>query len=442
MTSEKKKNGPFTGFPQVFHFTAQQNMKGSSFKTVTIVIALIIAALFAAISILMAVFQGGDSDDASIVGDDGNVSYENSVINEVYYTNKSSLSDEYIKMIFDTEYFNDIKLINEDIEIKDGVIDTDDKFTVVLKLEDIDNEVNATYTVPNDSNLSQEDVEVFAEVFNGYFEYIKLSGVEKLTKEAIELYNAPLYSQALIVGEEATDMGVMLAQLFIPMIFCLLLYMMILLYGQNITKVVVSEKSSKLMEMLLTSIRPYAIIAGKVLAISGIAILQMIIWIVSGIGGYMIGQQIAQSINPDYVNYLDLIIDVISTSSSAFSVPIIILSLLALVLGFLMYCVLAGLVAATVDKMEDISTAMALFQIPVIIGFLGSYFVTLLESSALINIVRYCPVTSPFILSADLMMGNMNVLEGIIALLILLATTIGLILFTGKVYKGKLFNRH
>jgi len=132
---------------------------------------------------------------------------------------------------------------------------------------------------------------------------------------------------------------------------------------------------------------------------------------------------------------------VIGDSSDAFSPMIIILSVLSLVIGFLLFSVLAGLVAATVDKMEDISTAMALFQIPVIIGFLGSYFSSIFQNDLLTTVIRYVPVTSPFILPADLFVGNMNVVEGINSLIIMLITLNVLILFTGKVYKGKIFNQ-
>ena len=169
----------------------------------------------------------------------------------------------------------------------------------------------------------------------------------------------------------------------------------------------------------------------------------MLVWIGCGVGGYMVGGIIAEKINPDYINYVDVIIDImaVENGAGAFTIGAIILAVLFIMVGFLMYCVIAGLVAASVSKLEDISTAMSLFQVPVIVGWLAAYLVPVMESERLLHVVYILPITSPFILPADVILGRCDMWEAILSFGILTATTIVLILMTGKIYKGKIFNK-
>ena len=64
-----------------------------------------------------------------------------------------------------------------------------------------------------------------------------------------------------------------------------------------------------------------------------------------------------------------------------------------------------------------------------------------MDNDKLLTAVHLVPVTSPFILPADIILGKCSIVEGVVSLVILSATTFGLILITGKVYKGKIFNR-
>jgi len=111
------------------------------------------------------------------------------------------------------------------------------------------------------------------------------------------------------------------------------------------------------------------------------------------------------------------------------------------VLGFFMYCVWAGFIASAVDKVDDVSTAMSLFQIPVILVFLISYMGSIMGLDTLITLSEYIPVVSPFVMPADLLMGKASLVGGIVSFFILAVFTLAMVWITGKVYKGKVFNR-
>lgn len=441
----ENKKGMFTGFRKVFGFTASQNIKGKGFKLSTILIALVIAAIFAAISIFQAVFQDKDNGEDNI---DNIINTEEKFDIDIYYVNETGINDLLIQGITEAEAFKACSLLPvEKSEFEKAKSDVNGylegkRDAVVMILNEDENTISVKYYIPFDTEVSEDTVEIIGEAFNSYYEYISVNQITDLDDMHMSLYNAEVYSASLKAGDEPDSFGIMLTKMLVPMLFSLVLYMMILLYGQNITKIVVSEKSSKLMETLLTSVKPYAIIAGKIVAVSGIAIMQMLIWLVSGVAGFYLGEKAAHAINPNYINYVSLIIDMIKESSDAFSFGAVLIALLMVIIGFFMYSVLAGLVAALVERMEDISSVMGLFQVPVVIGFLGAYFVSMSENDTLKLIVKYFPITSPFYVPSGIMTGDIDMASGIMSLLIVAVVTLVLIVFTGKIYKGKLFNRH
>lgn len=440
-----KKKGLFTGWKDVFSFTAAQNMKSGGYKLTTFLLGFVFAVVFALVSILMAVFQDGDGEDKNPIEEMKGLGEE---ISQVYLIDNEVLEDENLKNIITlslslegmVDEKIDVTLIDE--EDKNSYTNENEKSLTVQVAKQEDKIITFTVSVSENSALKEGIAHDYMEYVLAYIDanVYTIAGVEL---GEVSYFMAPYLAQSSSVNDTVDSIGVMLTEMLVPMLFSLLIYALVLMHGQSVTKAVVAEKSSKLMEMILTSVKPYALIAGKVLAVAAMAIFQLLFWILCGYGGYQIGTIVAENINPDYINYVDAIMDVISADGgvSAFSIQAVILAIIFIIIGFLMYCVLAGLVSAAVSKMEDISTAMSMFQIPVIAGWLVAYFSSLFESEAIIKLVHMLPITSPFILPADVILGKCGMVEAIISLVILSITTVALILITGKVYKGKIFNR-
>lgn len=440
-----KKNRLFTGWKDVFSFTAAQNMKSGGYKITTFLLGFVIAIIFSLISILMAVFQTGEGEGDDVIEVIEGLGEE---ISEVYLIDNEVLKDEKLKSLI-TLSLSLEGMVDEKINVT--IIDEKDKNSYVNENE---NALTVQVTKQEEkviafSAYASENSPLNDGTADDYMEYVlsyidaygyQIAGVEL---EDLPYFMAPYHTQSSSVDDSVESVGVMLTEMLVPMLFSLLIYALVLMHGQSVTKAVVAEKSSKLMEMILTSVKPYALIAGKVLAVAAMAIFQLLFWILCGYGGYVIGGIVAENINSDYINYVDAIIEVISADggAAAFSIGAVILAIIFIIIGFLMYCVLAGLVSASVSKMEDISTAMSMFQIPVIAGWLVAYFSSMFESEAIIKLVHMLPITSPFILPADVVLGKCGMVEAIISLVILSITTVVLILITGKVYKGKIFNR-
>ena len=439
-----KKTSTFTGWKEVFSFTASQNIKGSKFISSTIIIGIVIMIAFAMCSVLPAITQL-KSDEQDIVDEeqykDG---FEN--VKRVYVINGTEYSDESMKVY--------LSAANEQITNQGGFLFIDEITNTMLKDEnaifvDIKNEsdsIKLYVLLTSNTKISEEVADKLAEMIV-YSTNIVAFSICEMDEDMIAYLSLPTYSDVADNDEHNESIGELLAKIFVPMAIALFMYMVILLYGQSISQAVVADKSSKLIEVLLTSVRPYAIIAGKVLGTASVAILQIMIWVVLGVIGYLVGGIIAESINPDYTNVFNNVINVMRQGSgSAFTIPALILGLVAVVVGFFMYSVFAGLAGSCVSKIEDLSSVNAIFQLPVAISFSIAYFTSLLAVSGdvnpvLLDVVRMVPITAPFIISADIIVGNVSLVTGGISILLMVASCYILILLTGKIYKGKIFNK-
>lgn len=430
------KKGMFTGWKDVLNFTFIQNTKTKTFKTSLIGIAALIFIIFFGANVIMGYMSDkGDKKKANVVNKADNIW----IINEVEINNKLleefKEADDYVKD-------SDI-VVYSDKKISEVVKDIEDS-TIVINVykgeENKDKNVEYMLDVYATKDLSKKNVKKVAKAFSKYFDDIKYN-LTSLNPDVMHIVTSDYAVYSVDVNEKEESFGVIIAKIFVPMIFVLLIYFMVLMYGQSISKTLIIEKNSKLMEMLLTSIKPHAIVLGKILAMYLNAIMQMGIWIISAVAGFIVGDRVAKNMFNSYDNSIIKVINLIrADSSSAFSVSAIIIGIAAMFIGFLLYCVLAALVASNITKAEELANGMSVFQMVTIAGFLGAYMLPLLQAdSPIVDILRYVPVTSPFMITSDVIIGNIGIIGAIVSVLIMIATTVVMIIMTGKNYKKKVF---
>lgn len=128
-----------------------------------------------------------------------------------------------------------------------------------------------------------------------------------------------------------------------PYVMVLLLYFMILIYGQSVANFAILEKNNKLMDLFLVSLRPQAVLMGKVLAAAAAGLIQTAIWLGGAYGGVWLGCHLVRAIHPDTsLGFLQLI-DAMGGLKGLVSPGQAAVIALLLTAGFLMYCALSGL---------------------------------------------------------------------------------------------------
>lgn len=416
----------FNGWKTVFGFTFKRS-GGKGYKFLTALIALLIVGILILVNVLVA--KPEEKDKASR-------------IKQVYVLDDSGLQatdfglfmEQIDKVKFGKTSFDYVGKQTKEEALQ--TLDQGIKTGVLVVITTSESGYQLEGMIPSESIISEGEVIPLLESMKLCFESNKLQQAG-LSKDQLVTIMTPVQASYQSVGEDTSE-AVKVIKVIAPMIFGLLMYFMLLFYGQTVSKSVSTEKTSKLMETLLTSIHPYALITGKVLAISALAIIQFLSWVIATVVGLYGGNAIAQSIYPDYENIVVTIINFLrdNIGESALTLESVILAVAIFCIGFLFYCVIAGLAGCIVSKPEDVASAQGIFTFPVLISWLVCYFGALGDNTALITVSRYIPFTIPFGVPVDLLTGAIGIGQGILSLAVLFVFSFLIIMLAARLYKG------
>ena len=211
---------------------------------------------------------------------------------------------------------------------------------------------------------------------------------------------------------------------FYTYIMIFALYMVILLYGQLVATNVATEKSSRAMELLITSAKPVSMMFGKVIASCIAGFIQLVCIFGSAFVFF--------NLNKTYWGGNEII-------SSIFNMPVglLLYMLMFFVLGFLMYAFMFGAVGSTASKVEDINTSVMPLTMLFVIGFI----VVMMSMSSgnvdntLMKVCSYIPFTSPMALFTRIAMSTVPAYEIVISVVILIASVFGIGVLAAKIYR-------
>lgn len=225
--------------------------------------------------------------------------------------------------------------------------------------------------------------------------------------------------------------------LVIPYLNIMVLYFFVLLYGQGVAQSVITEKTSKLMEFFLISVRPSAMILGKLTAVCLSGVIQLFSWILALMAGFSLGSLGAKAIDPETdMLVLQLLQSFGAMTEGMFSVWGVVLTLAMLLTGMLLYCSLAGIGGAIASKPEDLSSTNVVFTLVLI----GSFFACLLAggldgSGDAAGWMDWLPFTAVMVTPARILLGTVSLAKGFGCLLVSLAAALVLTILAGRLYK-------
>lgn len=428
----------FRGWATVFDFTFRQSTK-KAFRTITALVAILIIG---AIIIINIVSAKPDKDEYS-QADYGQEELQGvSTIGKVVILDKSGLAPTDYKSrnpVLSSGYFQHIEFVTLNEQTRESLLDyaaKDSNRTIAVVIAEINGAYEIEAIIPYNSIVASMDVDRLLAQITSSFEGNKIMQANLSENELAAVFT-PVIAAYSEFGE-SESIAAMVIKMIAPMIFSFMMYFMLLFYGQIASKSVSTEKTSKLMETLLTSIHPYAMITGKVVAVTALAMLQFVIWILAGIVGLYGGNAIAHQMYPGYENSVVSFINFVKDNigESGMTIPAVLIAILVFGIGFMFYSVLAALAGSMVSKPEDVASTQGLFQLPVIISWLLCYFAPLTGNYKLLSIARYVPFTAPFCVPSDIITGTIGLGEGLLSLLILTVFSLLVIILSSKIYKG------
>lgn len=259
-----------------------------------------------------------------------------------------------------------------------------------------------------------------------------------MTEEIIEFVMMQPQSRSITTNEDVSLLS-LLIRTILPMVLGLVMYMMILLHGQTICKEVSIEKTSKLMETMLVSVSPNALILGKTLALTALALGQFFCWIASAVVGLFAGNIVGKSVYGDeFHNKLTMVLDFLREyiGESALTPASIIMSIVVFCFGIFIYFALAAVGGSFVSKPEETASANSAFVFPLIVFWLITYFASLANAEGILTICRYVPFTAPFCVPVDLLTGNLGLLGGLIICIEVTIVALLIIAIAARIYRG------
>lgn len=240
-----------------------------------------------------------------------------------------------------------------------------------------------------------------------------------LTPEQVgEIMSVQIVSETNTLGKNQAQ------NFFYTYIMIFALYTVIMLYGQLVATNVASEKSSRAMEVLITSAKPTSMMFGKVLASCLAGFAQLIAVFGSALLLY--------SINKSAWNDNMII-------SSLFNIPVdlFVYMMVFFVLGFLVYAFLYAAIGSTVSKLEDINISVLPITFLFIIAFMIVVFAMAGGNvdTTLMKICSYIPFISPMAMFTRICMSTVAWYEIAISIAVLIGSTVWIGFLSAKIYR-------
>ena len=383
----------------VMKFTIKDMVKRKSFIISTLIILLLIVIGFNVPNIIKA-FQGEETAQKLLIVDNENV-FEGNL--ELLKQMNSGYEIEIVELNFD-----EIKNKIENGEIHGAII-----------IENQENSIKIRYIVENTTMMAGVP-ESLINAMNSLYTNMQIN---KLGLTEAELQSiTPNFEFTLEQTEEEEAKG----NIFAMMLMSLVLFYAIYFCAYQVSSSITTEKTSKIMETLVTSTSPRTIVLGKTIGIGIVGLLQLILIV----GTALVSAKLF--LEPEL---LDAILDMSSIT------PVVgIITIIYFILGYLAYALLYALTGSTVSKPEDIQSANQPVAILAVIGFYLAYFTMMNPTSELNLFASLFPISSPFCMPFRVMMGLSNRTDIAISIAILIVTILVIAQVAIKIYSNAILN--
>lgn len=383
----------------VMKFTIKDMVKRKSFIISTLIILLLIVVGFNIPNIIKS-FSGEFSGDKLLIVDNENIfegnlellkqmdlGYDIEIGNATFDEIKTKIeNDEIYDAIIIEKQANNVKIryIVESTTMMDGVP------------ESIINTINTLYTNMQINKLGLTDAEI-----------------QSIT---------PNFEFTLEQTEEEEASG----NVLVIMLMSIVSFYAIYFCAYQVSMSITTEKTSKIMETLVTSTSPKTIVLGKTIGIGIVGLVQLTLIVGTALisAKTFLDQELLNSV-------LDM---------SNITPYLGIITIIYFILGYLLYSLLYALTGSTVSKPEDVQSANQPVVLITIAGFYLAYFTMMNPTSDLNSFASLLPISSPFCMPFRIMMGLASGRDVAISIAILLVTILLVAKVAIKIYSNAILN--
>ena len=388
----------------VASFTFKDLVKRKSFIISNLIILLIIVIGFNVPNIIKNISKGDESfgkDKITIVDNDN-----------IYEGNLEALTQ--IETGYDIQIENekmDVDTIKE--KIKNGDIEK------AIYISNKENTIDIKYIIESQA-LGTTTPDDLITILQQTYQNMQISKLG-LSQEELQKINIPFNVELTQADESKAGDNIL------PMmLLSIVLFYAIYFFAYQVSSSITTEKTSKIIETLVTSTSPKTIVLGKTIGIGLVGVLQTIVTVIVAI---ISARTILDA------EMIDTIINSINLTPM-----LAIITVVYYILGYSLFALLYALTGSTVAKPEDVQSANGPVAILAVIGFYLSYFTMMNPASNLNKIAAIVPISSPFCMPFRVMMGLATNREIAISLVVLVVTILLIAKISIKIYSSAILN--
>lgn len=300
--------------------------------------------------------------------------------------------------------------------------------------------------------ITQEKITRKIEKFIEDKRLLQQTGLAKAQLDSLKNTEIVRFSTTKSTTDEGKKAGVSYA---IGFGFGFLIYIVLLIYGMMVMRGVMEEKTNRIAEVMVSSVKPFQLMMGKILGIGSVGLLQFVIWIVlmgglSTVAGLFLGadamQQVQnQPIQPGMVQAANAMqkggaAESFINALSQVNIPLIVGCFLFYFLGgYFLYASLFAAIGSTVNEDPNEAQSLSLpVTMPIIFGIVIMMQAVNNPNSPIAVFGSLFPFTSPIVMMARIAHGvpdGVTVFQLVLSMVLLVATFIGTTWFAGKIYR-------
>ena len=396
-----------------------ERVRKKSFIVATFVTPLLMVVLMVAPSLVM-FYGSSDQKQIAVVDRSGMVSDKLVSTSEVMFVDQSTMTKAEACRVFNAESgVLGVLYIGSEIEHRDSVqLITNESSSIMIE-ESITHQIKS---IVEREKLRAYDIENLDEILASVATNIELATYE----------NNGTGEEATM---ESTSSGISYA---LGIILGMMLYMLLILYGQMVLTSVVEEKSSRVIDVMVTSSSPFQIMMGKILGIALVAVAQIAIWATLVISASKFLLPVIFSADMAATNDMMMQMIVGTLGDTGYIASLFGCLLLFVVGGFLLYAALFAAAGSAVDSVQEGQQYNTIIMMPIILSIIVMMSIFNDPNSPIAFWASMVPFTSPIVMIARIPFG-IPWWEVVVSLVVLYASFVVVVWLASRIFRIGIF---
>lgn len=409
------------GLGKVTAFTLQQQLKAKPFRVSTIMILSVVFIGMLLLNLVPATL--------SMSGDTGKSDVDTVTLEKLYFLDETGTLSDPSPLLSAVYPDVAVESVTDRASVEAQVKESEKAEALIVYTQEDGTYHLVMYTPEQDDLVSESDGEAVLSVLAPGLRAMRLIEEGVSADKAADIL-AGIQTQVLTAGETPKPVQQIIIEMILPMVLAMLLFYIIYFYGYWVATSIVSEKSSRVMELLLTSVKPLAVVAGKCLSMGLLALAQFLSIVLVAVGTYQGSGVLATLMTGGSYTPFNVL-----AVFHYFTIGNILMIVGIFILGYLLYALLNALAGSMVSRSEDLNISLQPIIFLTMIGFFLAYMAPTMGNPTLTALAALLPLSSPFYLPAAMLMGEIGAGTVALSIGILVATVVLILLFTTRLYE-------